>query len=161
MNRTILASYTVCKHSVMKLIISLSLNAIRQICSSVQGLFILIGIPIPLRLPLIHSLCQGILNTQVKHNSKTERIISRQIHSWVSLSCTPHVPKGPINQNQVQLISHSPLNIFYSLLSAQQSFVSMQTYGDWTTNFSCLKSVWFQGLWTSADPRWCTGQYLL
>ncbi len=77
-----------------------------------------------------------------------EGIISWQILPWPPLSCTPHGPKGPINQNPIQLITHSPFHIFYSLLSAQQSFVSMWTCGDWSRNFFVFE---LSGVWRTAD----------
>lgn len=114
------------KCSVLKLIISLPSNAISQTCAEVYRVC-LSWLAFQFHSHFLSFVLPVMVSWIARLNiiQKGKRIISWQIHSWLSLSCTPHGPKGPINQNQIQLVSHSPWHIFYSLLSAQQSFVSM------------------------------------
>lgn len=91
--------------------LSLPVNAISQACSHVQGLFILIGIPIPLTPLSIHSFCQGILESLLKRNSKRKGSLVGKF-ALESLFHKPHAaPKG----QSIKGIRFSWYHIIYSL----------------------------------------------
>lgn len=69
---------------------------------------------------------------------KREGSLVDKIHSWLSLSCTPHGPGVPIDHNQTWLITHRTFFLF-----PQRSFVSVGLEEN---------SVGSEGLQISADP---------